>query len=108
MAENWYNLSNASDATDLFHYFSYVNNIADGLFFPVILLVVWVISFMATFTLGGSKNVAKGFIFSTFFVTILGSMLAIMGLLNPKYMYLPIILLAFGVLWLRLSGAKEQ
>ena len=106
---NWYASPNLSDTEGLFTYFKYVNNtLSDGLFFPVMLLVIWVISFVATFSVTGQDKTAaaKGVVFASFFAAVLGVPLSIMGMLNPVYMYLPGILLATGLLILYLQRSN--
>ena len=106
----WYTLPNGSDTRDFLMFFNYVNVQAEGIFMPLMLLAIWVITFLAGFTVGGgvgSAKAARGVTFASFFTSILGILLAISGLLATKWMYLPIILTAFGALWLKLEKSRE-
>ena len=103
--DSWYQYPNGTDSESLFNYMGYVNNVVDGLFFPVILLVIWVISFLTAFAAsgGGRPAAARSWVVSSFIVSILSIMSSIMGFLAPKFMYLSFIALALGLLWLRLE-----
>lgn len=101
----WYSYPNSSDTLGIAELFGYVNTSADGMFFPVILLVLWVVSFIIIFSSGGLNRpaAARGFTFASFLCSVLGIPLSILGFLAPKFMYLPFILFAAGLLWLRLE-----
>ena len=103
---SWYQYPNASDSTNLYQVFNYINNISDNYFFPTMLLVIWFISFVSVFSLGGRSNgsAARAWTFSSFIVSILAIMTTIMGFLSTKYMYLTFVMLGLGVLWLKLSS----
>jgi len=102
----WYEYSNKTDAEGIFEFFRYVNVTADSLFFPVILLVIWFITFIGVFGSGGQTRPsgARRFVFASFLTSILSIMLVIMQFIAPKFMYLNFILLALGVLWLKLES----
>lgn len=107
----WYAYPNATDTDGFFEFFRYVNQtVSEGLFFPAILLVIWVISFFGVFSATGSTRpaAARGFTFASFITSVLSIMLATMGFLNPKFMYLPFILLAAGVVWIRLESPSME
>lgn len=95
---------NASNTRDVFEIFKFINNSATGgIFFPVILLVVWVIAFIGSLAEG--RLASRAWIFASFISTILAILLALMGLLNPNYMYLLVLFVAFGILWIKLEKA---
>jgi hypothetical protein len=50
-----------------------------------------------------SYSTAKAWTFASFFCSILSIMLAVLDLISPKFMYLPIILTAIGFVWLKLE-----
>ncbi len=96
-------LPNSTDFENLFTIFRFVNNSAsEGLFFPIMLLVVWAIAFIGSIAEGRPAN--RAFIFSSFVGTILGILLTLMGFLNKGYIYLLILFMAFGVLWAKLTS----
>ena len=100
---DWYAYPNSTDSTGIFEFMRYVNVTADGLFFPVILLVIWFIAFIGVFSSGGQgrASASRGFAFASFLISVLSIMLSIMGFLAPKFMYLTFILTGVGALWLK-------
>jgi len=103
---SWYNYPNATDTEGLFEFFSYVSLTSDGLFFPIMSIVIWFIAFVGVFGAGGQTKpaAARAFTFASFINSILGIMLAIMGFLAPKFMYLNFILVGVGIVWMKLEG----
>ncbi len=94
-----------NDTGDLFSIFQFVNNVTGGIFFPVILLTIWLIAFIGAIAEG--RPASRAFIFSSFISTILGVLLAIMGFLSVTYVYFLILLIAFGIFWIRLEGSRN-
>ncbi len=82
---------------------SYVGNVSNGLFFPLILLAVFVISFVSSMHLGNGR----AFVFSSFFCSIIAIFLVVAGLLNPTYMYLLFVMLGIGLMLLRLGKSSS-
>lgn len=103
----WYSYPNSTDTQGVYEFFRFINNTTtEGLFFPVILLVTWVIIFIASFNIGGKNKpaFATSFTFASFICSILGIILTISGFLASKFMYFPFIMLALGVgmiMWFR-------
>lgn len=96
---------NATDMQDLESIFGWVNGTATGgIFFPVILLVVWAVTFIGSIAEG--RQVSRGWIWANFSCAILGIILGLLGFLQPSYIYFFIILLAFGLIWFKLSNSK--
>ena len=107
---SWYNLPNASDTQDFLMLFKYLNTESTGWFFGSILFVVWVITFIASFSVSSgvdSSKVAKGFTFASFITSMLAVIASVSGLLAMKYMYLPMLLTGIGALWLKLEKSRE-
>lgn len=103
MANN-FTLPTINDTQDIFSIFKFVNDSASGgIFFPIILLVVWVIAFVGSIVEG--KEAVRAWIYASFVSAILGILLGVMGLLARQWIYLLILLLAFGVFWIRLQNA---
>lgn len=100
---NNFTLPTVNDTQDLFTIFQFVNNSASGgLFFPMILLAIWAISFIGSIAEG--KEAVRAWIFASFTAGILGILLGVMGFLSRQYMYLLILFVAFGVFWIRLQN----
>ncbi len=100
---NNFTLPTVNDTQDLFSVFQFINNSASGgIFFPMILLGIWAIAFIGSVAEG--KEAVRAWIFASFTVGILGILLGIMGFLSRQYMYLVVLLIAFGVFWIRLQN----
>lgn len=101
---NNFTLPNVNNTQDLFEIFKFINNTSSGgMFFPIILLVIWAIAFIGSVTEG--KQAVRAWIFASFVAGILGILLGVMGLLGRQWIYLLILLIAFGVFWIRLQNA---
>ena len=94
-----YTLPTSNDTIGFYEYFSYVNNTADGLFFPIMILVIFTVIFIAT----KQFSTSKAWTFASFTITMLSIPLAVLDLLASKFMYLSILMLAVGLLWLKLE-----
>ena len=103
---DWYEYPNSTDTQGMLSFFGYINRITDGLFFPVILLVIWFVSFVGVFGAGGATRpaAARAFTFASFLCSILGIMTAIMGFFASKFMYLFFILTAVGLIWMKIEA----
>lgn len=96
----YYTLPTANDTIGFVEMFSYVTHTATGgLFFTSMLLVIWIITFMGTKQFSNPR----AFTFASFFTTMLGIMLATLNLINPRWMYLTVILTLIGFVWLKLD-----
>jgi len=101
---NNFTLPTVNDTQDIFTIFQFINNTSSGgLFFPLVLLGIWAIAFIGSIVEG--KEAVRAWIFASFICSILGILLGIMGLLQRQTIYLLILLLAFGIFWLRLQNA---
>lgn len=98
-----YNPPNSSDSEGLFELARYVNTEADGLLFPMILFIIFIITFIATKQFDSSK----AFTYASFLTFVLAIPLTVLNLVAPKFMYLFLILLGAGALWLKLSGTRR-
>jgi len=89
--------------TNLYDYFSFVNNGVKGIFMPIILFAVWIIAFIGALAEG--RQASRGFIFASFIFSILAIMLSLIGMLNPQYMYFSFLMVAAGLVWYKLDNA---
>lgn len=95
-----------NDTRDILGIFQFVNDQATGgIFFPVMLLVIWFIAFIGSIAEG--RPASRAFIFSSFIAIILGSMLAILNFLDINYVYFLIILVGIGLFWLTLIKSRN-
>lgn len=103
MANN-FSLPTVNDTQDIFSMFSFINNTSSGgIFFPIILLVIWSILFIGSIVEG--RQAVRAWIFASFVSGILGILLGVMGLLGRQWIYLLILFVAFGVFWIRIQNA---
>ena len=101
---NNFTLPTVNDTQDIFTIFTFINNTSSGgLFFPLVLLGIWAIIFVGSIVEG--RQAVRAWIFASFVSSILGILLGIMGLFPRRWIYLLILLLAFGIFWLRLQNA---
>ena len=94
-----YDTPTNNDTRGIYEFFNFVNNTADGLFFPIILLVIWVVVFVAS----KQFTTSRAWTIASFVGAALSIPLVILGLVNPRYMYLLIFLFAIGAVWLKLE-----
>tara|TARA_R100000049_G_C1929236_1_gene73325 strand:- start:689 stop:1003 length:315 start_codon:yes stop_codon:yes gene_type:complete len=98
-------LANATEMQDLLSIFQFINNRAtEGLFFPIILLAIWMVAFIGSIAEG--RPASRAWIFASFIGAVLGSLLSILGMLNVTYVYFLILNIAFAIAWIKLEGAK--
>ncbi len=91
---------NSTDTQGIFEFFRYVNNTAsEGLFFPVILFAIWIITFLGT----KQYSTSRAWVAASILTAFLSIPLAIAELIAPKWMYLLFTLVAIGILWLKLD-----
>jgi hypothetical protein len=99
-----YNVLNTSNTGDLYSLFKFVNNDSTGgLFMPIMLVVIWLISFIGAISEG--RQASRAFIFSSFICSILGMILSLIGMLNSQYMYFLFLMVGAGLIWYKLDNA---
>lgn len=100
-----FTIPTVNDTQDFFEIMRFVNDSAtEGLFFPVMLLVVWVIAFIGS--IAETKQAYKAWTFASFIGSILAILLALMGFLDATYIYLLIFGVAMGLAWTHLLQNK--
>lgn len=97
----YYNTPTGNETSGFYEIFKFVAiDTTEGLFFPVILFVIWLVAFMG---LKGYSN-SRAWTFASFMCTILGMMMAVLDLISPKWMYLTVFLTVIGFVWLKLEA----
>jgi hypothetical protein len=92
----------SNDTGNILNLFGYVQNTAtDGLFFPLILLAVWIIALIGSISEGRQFSLA--FIFASFITVILSVPLVFINMLSAGYMYFGFLLVGIGVIWMYLD-----
>lgn len=99
-----YTTPTVNDTKGFYEFFNYVNTTADGMFFPMLMGIIWCILFVT----GKAFVSNRAFMFASFMCSILGIILAVLDLISPLLMYFFIIMTALGVLWIKLSEQVVQ
>ena len=96
-----------NETTDMFEIFKFVNNRAsEGLFFPVIILVIWFVAFIGSIAEG--RPASRAWIFASFICSVLGALVVLMGFMNQNYLFFLVLNIAFGIAWVYLSGSRND
>lgn len=94
------------DTRSLLSIFQWISTDATGgLFFPIMILVMWTIQFVGVISEG--KPASRAFVFASFTATILSIILGILAMMNQKYVYLLVIMVSLGAFWVKLASARE-
>jgi hypothetical protein len=97
---SYYTTPTGNETNGLYELFKFTsNNATNGLFWPIMLLVIWVVSFLAF----KNYSTSRAWTFASFFCSILGIFLAVMDYISPKWMYLTIVMTVVGFVWLKLE-----
>lgn len=92
-----------NESENIYTLFKFVNNGVNGTFMPIMLFVIWIISFIGALAEG--RQASRGFIFASFLSSILAIILSLIGMLNSQYMYFSFLLVGVGLIWYYLSNA---
>ncbi len=102
----FYPVPNATDTRDLLSIFQWISNTAtDGLFFPLMILTIWVIQFIGVMAEG--RPASRAWVFASFTATILSIILGILAMMAQKWIYLLILMVSIGAFWVRLVSARQ-
>lgn len=101
----YYPRPSQNDTVDLLTTFQFISTASSDLFFPIMILVIFVVQ--VTTVIAEGRKATGAFIFGAFTSFILSVMLGILALISSQYIYLIVIILAFSLFWLKLVGAKE-
>lgn len=102
----YYPIPQPSDTRDLLSIFQFVSNdLTGGLFFPLMILVIWTVQFIGVLAEG--KPASRAWVFASFIATILSIMLGLLALIEQKWIYLLVIGVSLGAFWIKLSTAKN-
>ena len=91
-----------STVSDFLGYYQYVVAV-EPLYIPMMLLVIWVIIFIATLKF----TAPRAFITASFATTILAFMAGVMGMIAQKFVLLSMVATAGGLVWLILEQSRE-
>jgi len=97
----YYETPTGNETSGFYELFGFIGRSATGgLFWPVMLLVIWVITFIAM----KQYSTSRAWTFASFFCSILSIIMAILDYISPKFMYLCIFLTLVGFVWLKLEA----
>jgi len=103
---SYYPVPTVNDTQDMLTIFQWISNTAtDGLFFPIMILVIWVVQFIGVLAEG--RPASRAWVFASFTATILSIILGILAMMAQKWIYLLVIFLSLGIFWLKLASSKE-
>jgi hypothetical protein len=91
-----------NDTLGFYEFFKYINGVSDGAFFPLMLLVVWVIVFVATKQYSNSRAWTS----ASFICMVMGFGFAVLDLVSPRWAYLMILFIGIGALWMKLEDSN--
>jgi len=92
---------NNTDTESMFTLARYASGI-EPLLFPVIMLSLWVVFFIIMMVRGETPS--RAWTFTSFFTSVLGIPLALIGFLSPNTMYLLGSFVAIGIAWMILEN----
>lgn len=102
----YYPVAGVNDTNDLLSIFQFTSNdVTGGLFFPIMLLVIFVIQIIGGVSAG--RPGSRTFVFAAFTATVLSIILGILALVEQRWVYLAILFVSLGVFWVRLAQSKE-
>lgn len=103
---SYFPIPEPSDTRDLLSIFQFVNNdLTNGLFFPLMIVVIWTVQFVGV--LAENRPASRAFVYASFTATILSIMLGLLALMEQKWIYLLVIAVSLGAFWIKLATAKE-
>ncbi len=102
----YFPVPNATDTRDFLSVFQWISDSAtQGLFFPIVIFVIWIVQFIGVLSEG--RPGSRAFLFASFTATILSIVLGILAMMAQKWIYLLILMASLGAFWVKLASAKE-
>lgn len=101
----FYPVANQNNTQDLLTTFQFISVASDGLFFPICIMVIFVVQ--VTTVIAEGRRASNAFVFGAFTSFILSVMLGILALMSSQYIYLIVIILAFSLFWIKLVNTRE-
>jgi len=103
---SYYPVAEANNTRDLLSIFQFVSNdLTGGLFFPIMILVIWVVQFIGVLAEG--RPASRAWVFASFTATVLSIMLGLLALMEQRWIYLLVICVSLGAFWIKLASARE-
>lgn len=98
-----YAMPNITNEDGIFGMFQYVSAVSNHLFFNVFLWVIFLITWMVAGR--ATMSFSKGLTFAGFIGMISSMILAVLGFVGSKTMYLMIIIMVVGAIWNHLENS---
>ncbi|MHA1201303.1 MAG: hypothetical protein ACTSQ4_02125, partial [Candidatus Heimdallarchaeaceae archaeon] len=76
-----------------------------GLFFPIMILVIWTLQFIGVLSEG--RGGSRAWLYASFMATILSILLGILALMAQKWIYLLVLATSLGIFWIKLVKTRE-
>jgi hypothetical protein len=95
--------TNGTGSGDVYQLMTSANTISDGLYMPVMLLVIFLVWVLGSVSIG--KPIARSILFASFMCSVLSILMVIMNWLSVNYMYFAFFMVAVGIIWTWLSEA---
>lgn len=103
MANEIYNTSKLN-FTDLYTITKTTNDVTPGgAMMPIMLAVIWIVALVGSLAEG--RSFSRAFIFASAIGALIAMPMALIGFLNPSYMYFLFLMVAGGVVWDKLNNA---
>lgn len=83
---------------------SYINTVSEGIFGLWLLIGIFGVTFFNSLLF--LREPSRAFLVSSFFTSIIAIMFGLLGWINPMFMYLFILMTAFGIMWRFLSSRR--
>ena len=94
----YYPTPTVNDTRDLLSVFQWMSNEATGgLFFPLMIMVIWVVQFIGVLSEG--RPASRAWLFASFTATILSIILGILAMMAQKWIYLLVLAVSLGAFY---------
>lgn len=93
---------NETQVTGIYEFTEYANIVTDGIFIP---LFVWMI-FIVTFIASKNFETSKAFTLASFISMMIAIPFSVLNLVSPRFMYLYILMLGTGLVWIKLQSGR--
>ena len=96
----YYDVPTGNETAGMYELYKYIGVKATaGLFWPVMLLVIWIVAFISL----KNYSTSRAWTFASMLSAVLSIFMAVMDYISPRWMYLCIFLTAIGLVWLKLD-----
>lgn len=101
----WFQTLQTNGTGDMYQIMNSANTISEGIFMPVMLLVIFMVWILGSVSIG--KPIARSVLMASFICSILSILMVIMNWLSVTYMYFSFFMVAVGIIGTWLSEAMS-